>query len=170
MPQPNNLAVAVQNDRTLRDRLLAEYPELANDAETLTDCLDGISDLDEQIFAAMREALAREAMAEGLADLIKQMGERKARLSRGAEAIRSAVLGAMVDASRIRLTAPDMTLSALPGRPSVQVIDADDLPDDLVTITRKPDMKAINEAVKNGRAVLGIAPKNPRPYLTCRVS
>lgn len=170
MPQQYNLRAAVANDNALKEQLLGLYPSMAEDNQALLDTLDGISDLDEQIFAAMRVALEREAYAEGLGEHINRLLERKARLKKGAEAIRSAVLHAMTEASRIRLTAPDMTLSALPGRPGVQIIDESRLPDDLVVTTRRPDMKAINAAVKEGREVPGTAPKNPQPFLTCRVA
>lgn len=169
MPQ-NDLSVALENDRSLKAQLLALYPALADDEAALIDTLDGISDLDEQIITAMRAALEREAYAEGLAGLIKQMGERKARLAEGADRIRAAVLHTMLEAGRGKITAADMTLAANSGRAGVQVLDEALLPLDCVVVTRRPDMKAINAAIKDGRAIPGTAPKNPRPFLTVRLA
>lgn len=170
MPQPNDLAVALQNDRSLKAQLIAQFPELGDDEQALIDTLDGLSDLDEQIVTALRLAIEREAMAEGLAGLIKQMADRKARLAIGAENIRSAVLSTMVEAGRSKIMSADMTITVTPGRPGVTVIDDASLPSDMVVVTRRADMKAINAAVKVGRVIPGTAPKNPRPYLTVRVS
>lgn len=167
---PNNLSVALENDRSLKAQLLALYPELAEDEQALIDSLDGISDLDEQIIAAMRAALEREAYAEGLAGLIKQMGERKKRLTDGADNIRAAVLHTMLEAGRSKIAAADMTLATNPGRDGVQIIDEREVPDLYVVITRKPDMKAINAAAKEGVNIPGTASRNPRPFLTVRVS
>lgn len=165
-----DLHVALQNDRSLKAQLLVQFPELEDDERALLDTLDGISDLDQQIVIAMREALVREAMANGVATLIATLGERKTRLTHGADNIRHAVLSVMVDAGRNKIAAPDMTLTASPGRPGVQIIDEALLPVDFVVTTRRADMKAINAAVKEGATIPGTAPKNPKPYLTVRVS
>ena len=63
--------------RLLRDRLLAEIPDL--DAETLADTLEGITDLKEMLAELVRSALEDEALAAGLSTRLSDM---KARLER----------------------------------------------------------------------------------------
>ena len=50
--------------QTIRDRLLSEFPDL--DDETLSDTLEGITDLREMIAEIVRSALVDEALAGGL--------------------------------------------------------------------------------------------------------
>ena len=63
--------------KVLRDRLLAEIPDL--DAETLADTLEEITDLKEMLAELIRSALEDEALAAGLSTRLSDM---KARLER----------------------------------------------------------------------------------------
>lgn len=163
-----DLLTALQNDRSLKAELLAAYPELAEDHQALIDTLDSVSDLDEQIIAALRAAVEREAHAEALAALIKQMQERKGRLEAGADKLRGVCLYVMQESSRSRINAPDMTVTVQQGRAGVTVIDETVLPEEFVKVTRTPKLKEIGDAVKAGREVPGTAPRNPRPFLSVR--
>lgn len=165
-----DLLRALDNDRSLKAQLLAAYPELADDHDALIDTIDSISDLDLAVVAALRVAVERETHGKALGDLIKQMQERKARLEAGGERIRAVCLHVMQEAGRKRIVAPDMLITVQEGRVGYTVTDAGLVPDDLCKIERTPRMKDIAEAIANGRDVPGVAPRNPRPFISLRRS
>ena len=67
----------------LRQRLLADFPNL--DEETLTDTLEGITDLNEMIAAVIRSALVDEVLHAGLRFRLDDMKERLSRLGSRAD-------------------------------------------------------------------------------------
>ena len=80
--------------RAIRERILAVEVDL--DEETLTDTLEGITDLNEVVAAVVRSALVDEALAEGLKGHIETMQNRLHRLSERAQARRQIARDAMV--------------------------------------------------------------------------
>ena len=73
----DQIRLEIGRHQHLRDRLLAEIPEL--DAETLADTLEGLTDLREMLAELVRSALEDEALAAGLSTRLSDM---KARLER----------------------------------------------------------------------------------------
>lgn len=165
-----NLVSALALDKMLRAQLLEAFPELGDDERALIDTLDGISDLDDQIAAVLRTAVEREAMAEGIEGLVFKLHARHARLLAGADKMREAALSVMLESGRRKITKPDMTVTVMPGKAGVTVTDETLLPDSCVKIVRRPSMTAIREAIEAGESVPGTAPKNPKPYLTVRLT
>src|SRR6185295_11795703 len=72
------VGLAVHQYQFLRDRLLAEDPDL--DERSLADTLEGLTDLHEIIAAIVRSALEDEALASGLKSRIGEMQGRLERL------------------------------------------------------------------------------------------
>ena len=142
-----------------RARLLADVPSLVHDSEALADTLDGITDWQDALRELVREAVARESMAEGLKDQIERMTARCRRLLEGSDKLREMVRDSMERMDLRKLAAPDFTASLSPGRPSLVMADdaGDHLPDDLVRVTRKPDAKKVREALAGGRDLAGLA-------------
>jgi type I site-specific restriction endonuclease len=163
---PTDIAAALQEHRTFRTQLLAAFPELAEDEETLRDTLEGISDLDQQILAALRHAIEREAHGKAIAELVETMTARKRRLEEGARAIRGAALHAMQEAGLKKLAAADMTVSVGTGKAKVIITDDQAVPDDLCRVTRTPSKTDIAKALSEGREVPGIILGNPEPFLS----
>ncbi len=62
--------------KALKERLLVEHVDL--DWETLTDTLEGITDLHEMIAAVIRSALVDDALSTGLRTRLGEMKERLA--------------------------------------------------------------------------------------------
>lgn len=150
----------------LKNRLLATFPELDGDEQTLNDTLSGIDDLEETIIAVLRVAIEREAMGEALGALIDKMTARKRRLEDGARSLRAAVLQAMQDAGLPSIKAPDMTVSVGRGKPKIIAVDEALIPDDLCRIRREPNKTEIAKALADGREVPGVTFGNPVPFLT----
>ena len=78
-PHDSALDAAVVTRLNLRDRLLADFPGLAEDDTALINTLAGIDDLEEQCVAVLRNAIEREAMGKALGELIDGMVARRRR-------------------------------------------------------------------------------------------
>jgi hypothetical protein len=172
------MAVHFLNDIKAEGRAYAELRErikeafaLADDDQALADTLDGASDFPDFCVAALREAKAIEAMAEGLAALVKDMQTRKARLEHSAERLRALVAGAMMEAGERKFTAPDMTITVRDGKPKPTVRDEARLPDryKMAVTTIKPNMDAIRDAIAHGDVPEGVEISNGGPVLTVRI-
>lgn len=162
----SDLTAAVATRNNLRDRLLTDYPTLADDVETLCDTLAGVDDLEEQIFAVLRAAVERDAYGKALSGLIDDMAARKRRLDEGAATLRLVALAAMQDAGLPKLRAPDMSVSIGRGKPKVQIIDEAALPDEFCRIKREANKAEIAKALAAGADVPGATLGNPQPFLS----
>ena len=89
------LTSEVPKYQLLKQRLLADFPGV--DHETLSDTLDGITDLHEMIAAVIRSALVDEALHSGLRFRVNDMRERLSRLELRAEKKRQLALEAMTE-------------------------------------------------------------------------
>lgn len=142
---PRELEAATITRLNLRDRLLADFPGLAEDDAALLDTLSGIDDLEEQCVAVLRNAIEREAMGKALGELIDGMVARRRRLEEGAKNLRSAVLDAMQNGKLPKIRAADMSVALSPGKPRLVILDEAAVPEALCRIERKPDRRAIAE-------------------------
>src|SRR5262245_55445208 len=115
-----------QRYQDTRERLLATWPEL--DCDTLTDTLEGITDLHEMIAAVIRSALVDEALQAGLRERLEDMKERLARLDKRGTKKRELALDAMNEVGLAKLQQPDFTASTRPGSPSLVIIAEDAVP------------------------------------------
>ena len=112
--------------RLLRDRLLAEIPEL--DAETLADTLEGITDLKEMLAELVRSALEDEALAAGLSTRLSDMKARLERFETRAKRKRQLALKTMGDAEIAKLEQSDFTASLRQAAPALEVVAEDQIP------------------------------------------
>lgn len=165
-----DIRAAAQQHRNLKAELLALYPELAEDDQALADTLEGISRIDRVIAKLIEEALFREALVAGIAERMRELAERKSRLSAGAEKMRSMALWAMGEAGLLKLTEPEFTATAGVSRPSVVIVDEAALPDAMVRVVRSPDKTLIGAELKLGHEVPGAMLSNPRAMLTVKKS
>lgn len=164
---PPDLAAALVTRLNLKDQLLAVYPQLAEDEQTLLDSLDGLDTLNEQIVAVLRHAIEREAHGKALAELIEAMTARKRRLEDGAKSLRATALHAMREANIPKIAAADMTIGVSPGKPRLVITDEAAVPENLCRIKREPDRKAIAEYLKERPNLMPnwAAWDAPRPFL-----
>ena len=163
------MRIDVASIRRHVDALKVSFPELCEDEQFLADVIEGETDVFDVLSILVRQAMESKAMAVGLAEYGKDIGERRARLERRVEAKR-ALISSIMDAAGISKAAlPEATLSVSPARQKAVVDDADKLPDDLVRIERKPDMAAIKAAIEAGREIAGVHMSNGEPTLTVRV-
>src|SRR5262245_58001177 len=107
-----NLDFAAIAYRTIRDRIRADDPQL--DEPTVTDTVDGLTDLHEILAAIVRAAVADEAPATGLKGRIAEMQDRLERLQECAAKRRQIAKDVMVELDLKKITAPDFTVSIRP--------------------------------------------------------
>ena len=164
----NELAFAAIHYRAIRDRLLAEDPQI--DEQTLADTVEGLTDLHEVLAAIVRAALADEALATGLKGRIAEMEDRRTRLQDRAAKRRQIAKDAMVELDLKKVVAPDFTASIRPGMPALLVLNEDAVPS-IYWQPGEPRLKRQQLAsdLKEGAEVEGATLSNPEPVLSVRV-
>jgi hypothetical protein len=153
--------------RFLRDRLLAEIPDL--DAKTLTDTLEGLTDLREMLAELIRSALEDEALAAGLSTRLSDMKARLERLETRARRKRQLALRTMEEAAIAKLEQADFTAALRQAAPALEVVAEDKIP----AAYWKPqpfklDRQGLLQALKAGTAIDGVAWAPPHQLLSVR--
>lgn len=163
----NTLAFASIHYRVIRDRLAAEDPQI--DDQTLSDTVEGLSDLPEILTTILRAALADEALATGLKGRITEMESRLARLQERARKRRQLVKDTMVDIGLKKLSAPDFTAAIRAGIPSLLVFDEAVVPS-IYWEPRDPHLnrQGLLTDLKQGTEIKGVTLSNPEPVLSVR--
>jgi hypothetical protein len=163
----SRLGVEVSKFQLLKERLRSSDPAL--DEETLTDTLEGITDLHEMIAAIIRSALVDEALYAGLCGRVNDMKERLLRLELRATKKRHLALEAMTGVGLAKLEQPDFTASARAGSPALVVVAEEAIPDAYrVPQPPKLDRQALLAELKRGAGIPGVQLSNPQPVLMVR--
>jgi len=110
-----------------RERLREAYPDA--DDDTLKDTLEGLTNLSEILAEVLRSVLADEDFVEALRKRIWDMQARCHRLAERARKKRELVSQVMDDAEIKRLDEPDFTVSLRDGRPPLEVLDEEKIPE-----------------------------------------
>ena len=163
----DQLNLAATTYRAVRERIRALEPEL--DEQTLSDTVEGLTDLHEILAAIVRAALADEALATGLKSRITEMQERLERLQERAAKRRQVVKDTMVELDLKKLTAADFSVSIRPGMPALLVIDEAAVPS-IYWEPREPrlDRQGLLAELKQGAEITGVTLSNPEPVLSVR--
>jgi hypothetical protein len=163
-----SLDFAAIHYRTVRDRILAENPQI--DEQTLADTVVGLTDLHEILMAVIRAALADQALATGLEGRIGEMEARRNRLHDRAAKRRQIAKDVMVELDLKKLSAPDFTASIRPGTPALMVIDEAAVPS-IYWEPREPRLnrQELANDLKQGAEIAGVTLSNPEPVLSVRV-
>ena len=161
------LGLEIAKYQLLKERLIAEFP--TSDAETLTDTLEGISDLKEMLAAVVRSSLFDHALAKGLKERIETMRERLEGLAFRAEKKRELALAAMEEVGLKSLQEPDFTASLRPCPPHLVVLSEEQIPQ-AFWIPQAPrlDRQTILTRLKRGEEVQGASLSNPALTLAVR--
>ena len=162
-----DIRVELSKYHLLKQRVLCEYPDI--DEESLSDTLEGITDLHEMIAAVIRSALVDEALHAGLRFRLDEMKDRLSRLELRASKKRQLALEAMTEMGLNKLEQPDFTASARAGSPALVVITEDRIPE-VYWLPQPPklDRPAILKELKRGIEIPGTQMSNPKPVLSVR--
>ncbi|MGE3897219.1 MAG: siphovirus Gp157 family protein [Variibacter sp.] len=163
----DRLSFAGMQYQELRRRLLALDPDL--DDETLTDTLEGLTDVHQILAATLRASLVDESLALGMRDRIANMEDRLAKLEERALKRRQIVRDVMVDCGIRKIADPEFTLSTRPGIPALIVLEESAIPPQFWE-PREPRLnrKAILADLKQGIVIPGATLSNPEPILSVR--
>ena len=161
------LSLETTKYQLLKQRLLSEYPEA--DEETLSDTLEGITDLHEMIAAVIRSALVDEALQAGLRTRLEEMRQRLARLEERGAKKRQLALEAMCEVGLKKLEQPDFTASARAGLPPLVIVAEPEIPEPYwVPQPPKLDRQSLLADLKRGAVIHGAQLGNPKPCLAVR--
>lgn len=156
----------------LADRLANAGIE--EDAAFLADQLgEQVLDLEQLCIFGIREAENCDDMINSLDAQIERRNERKARLKRKREDIRTAVANALQESGLMKIVAPDLTVSLRMNKPNL-IIDGE--PNHFhreagfatETVSFKWDKQAIVEAIEGGREVSFARLSNAAPTIQVR--
>ena len=157
----------IHRHQVLGQKLKEQFPDA--DDETLTDTLEGITDLHEMIAAVIRSALVDEALHAGLRLRLDDMKERLSRLDLRASKKRELALHAMSEVGLGKLEQPDFTASTRAGSPALLVISEQTIPPAYwLPQPPKLDRQGLLGELKRGAAIPGAELSNPKPVLMVR--
>jgi len=153
----------------VRQRLLQDDPDLADDERLFSDMLEGESgDAMEVLHRVLRASIAAKDMAEAADTRASDIAARRDRYRRRAEALRGAAFAALDALGIKKLELPDLTASVRAGQPVVVITDETALPEAFIRTKRDPDKALINAALKAGNTVPGAELSNSTPSLAVR--
>jgi Siphovirus Gp157 len=165
----HNFPLSVETTKylQLKERILLNYPHA--DEGTLSDTLEGITDLHEMIAAVIRSALVDEALQAGLRTRLEEMRQRLARLEERGAKKRQLALDAMTEVGLKKLEQPDFTASARAGLPHLLIVADDVIPEPYwVPQPPKLDRQSLLADLKRGEVIPGAQLGNPKPTLAVR--
>jgi hypothetical protein len=150
------------------DALLAQYPELSDDAVLRADMFEAQTNtLD--ILNQLVEMEGDAATMEAAIDLRKKaLDARGARYERRKMAMRSLIQSIMERTELKKIILPEATLSSSFRKPSPVILNDEALTDDLCKFVRMPDMDKIKAVIADGVLPAGVSMGNGRSVLTIR--
>jgi hypothetical protein len=162
------LEISKASYRALRQKLETEMPPL--DERTLTDTLEGLTDLHDVISAIVRSSLEDEAVARGLRGRLREMQQRIERLETRAAKGRLIAKDVMAEEQIKKVTAPDFTVSLRQSSCSVVIVEESKIPN-LFWTPQPPklDRSSVLAALKAGSEVPGAKLSNGDLTLSVRV-
>ncbi len=149
-------------------RLIADNPELAEDADLRADMIEG-----ETILADVLHSLER-VEAEARSDCSKlnfmrgQIDARFEAAARRSKQARKAIMQVLDVAGLAKFSLPQATLSVSRGPQKVIEMTRDECPETFRKHSWSPDISAIGDALKAGEHVPGFVLSNPEPVLRIR--
>jgi hypothetical protein len=138
----------------LKRRIAEVEPDI--DEQTLTDTVEGISDLPELLAAIVRSSLEDRSLAAAIKERVTALRDRLARIEAREEKKRAIVRDAMEEAGLTRLTDADCTVALRQAPASLSVMDEALIPEWFwVPQPSKLDRRQLLDAIKAGAHVPG---------------
>ncbi|MEP2758823.1 siphovirus Gp157 family protein [Parvibaculum sp.] len=168
-PLPPALAAEFHAHTFLKERLLADFPDL--DDETLSDTLEGETGLNEALATILRSREEDLSLIIGLKSRLEALKARLDRFQDRAERKRRLVADVMSRADIKRITEPDFTVSLRSSPPGVVIEDETRIPSDYwKPQPPKLDRATLGEALKAGSRVDGATLGSPKPSISIRIA
>ena len=153
----------------LRDRLQADFPDA--DEDTISDTVQGLTNLPEMVAAVLRSRLEDLALARALRTRIDEMEIRLNRFERRAEKKRQSVTSVMERADIRKIVEPDFTVSLRRTTAGLLVVDENQIPEAFWRPQPpKLDRRALTATLKAGEEIRGAALDNGGTALSVRTT
>jgi hypothetical protein len=149
--------------------LITEFPELADDEELRTDCIEGETEILAVLERLTGHVQIAEANASAVRNVASSLADRKKRFASRAAFFRALIKRVMDAGDLKKVILPIGTVSVSRVAPAVIIRDETALPDEFVVTTTKPNKKAIAEAIKAGGNVPGAMLSNGSETLSIRI-
>lgn len=150
------------------NRLIADYPELADDEAMRHDVIQGETSLHEVLSRILDHRSEALEMVTGIKERASHLKERQDRYERRADAMKALAFRLMKAAKQSKITLTEATLSISKGRDSVVIDDIDSLPQGTYSVEKKPNKDAIKKQIEAGSPVPGARIEQGQPGLTVR--
>ena len=131
-------------------RLVTFYRELANDDVLRADIIEGETSAHDFLSRIVRLIGEDKARANGIADYIKELSDRKDRFERRVNALRSIAFSVMQTADLKKIELDTATLSIRKGGVKLVIPDDTAVPDEYCQIVKSPDKAAIKDKLQSG--------------------
>ena len=158
----------------LKQRLLAECPDLEEDPKLWLDTLDGQTDAVDTIRNLIRASIDADILAEATRKREAEIAARAERVERRRQAFRAAAVTLMNLAGIDKLPESDFSARVQAGHQSLGPVDLDALPQEFVdtevVVTRKPLKDRLTAALKAGRVVTGAQLRQGPSFLVIKRS
>lgn len=165
---PENLRHEAATVAKLRADLLAQYPDLREDEQTLCDTLDGLTSFNEMIAAVVMSALDDKVICAAIHARLDDLKARADRYANREQRKRELASSLMILAELRKIERPEFTISLKASPPRTIITDETALPDQYVKIVRQPDKTAIKDALKAGVSVPGAMLSNQPETISIR--
>jgi Gp157 protein len=152
------------------ERLLLDYPEMADDEVLRADMLSAETEIDDVMTSLIRAGEDARAFRDGGKEQISRLQERGKRFDRRIEYTRELLMTILAAANLRKKELPEATVYIRHNPPSiVGDLDPAKLPDDVVRIERKVNKTLLREAMEAGRSFDGLQFSNSPPSVVVSV-
>lgn len=121
-------------------------PYCDGDEQLFLDMLEGETDLFGMVARIHSQVARDEEMLTGIAARRANLDERKKRIESRVIASKALIGKFLRSAQLNKIELPEATYSVRDGKPKLEIVNAEAVPDDLCRIKREPDKTRINEA------------------------
>lgn len=149
------ITVDAENVKASIASLFSQYPSLADDEELLRDTLEGSTDLKEILERIMSIKFDAEDMATAGKERIAFQTARVKRFEAKADAMKDLALSLMQAAKQERVELTEALLTIRKPSKRVEIINEDDIPSQLMRVTKSPDRVEIKKQLEAGETVPG---------------
>lgn len=151
------------------EALYAEYPEIREDELLRADMLEGATALHEVLAELIGKAMEARSYADATKARRQALGIREHRFERQEEGLRKYAQRLMEQANLPKIVLPEATIGISFRKPELIVTDEQAVPEDLMVVTARPDIKALKARyAETGTLPPGCGLSNGKSVLTVR--
>lgn len=136
-------------------KILAAYPELAEDETLRADTFAGETHIERVVEMALSECREAQMMVSAIKEREVALSDRRQRYERKDAAMKKLIVNVLRAGNLDRIALPEASVFLTKPRASVGISDLNDLPQGFFKTERKADKAAIREALEVGQEVPG---------------